>query len=123
MPDTPLNPDALEAVARERYESRRSFEDLPPWDDLLERNRKAEIRALGNRVSAYLAIAQPEVTSVEALDQLPVGTVVIINGTMLQAFDKDDYGTMWSRVRDIDAYQSDALALPARVLYRPEVDE
>lgn len=58
--NTPLNQDALEAVAHERYEARRSFEGLPPWEDLLERNRKAEVRALENTVSAYLEVAQQD---------------------------------------------------------------
>ena len=57
---TQLNPDALEAVAHGRYEARRSFEGLPPWEDLLERNRKAEIRALENTVSAYLEVVQQD---------------------------------------------------------------
>lgn len=121
MPDTPLNPDALEAASRVNDPEAWSMIDDIPNDPGAMRLRESLIAEAGRTVSAYLAVAQPEVNSVEELDALPIGSVVIINGTMLQADDRDDYGTMWSRVRDIDAYPSEALALPARVLYRPEV--
>lgn len=124
MPDTQLNPDALEAAARallamQQPEVSADYAWNVQFDDGREELRKEAAAA----VSAYLAVALPEVTSVEELDALPIGAVIVINGTMLQAEDRDDYGTMWSRVRDIDAYPSDALALPARVLHIPEVND
>lgn len=123
MPDTPLNPDALEAVARERYESRRSFEDLPPWEDLLERNRKAEIRALGNRVSAYLAAAQPVVNSVEELDALPAGSIIFYDeGFTIIAAKKSYYDGEWY-VTGCNEYRRTDTLFPATVMHRPEVDE
>jgi len=108
----PLNPDALSRASdtiSDRYDGN-GYEGTA--------NEIAE-----DAIRAYLAVAQPVVNSVEELDALPVGTVVIINGTMFQADDRDVYGTMWSRVRDIDACSSESLALPARVLYRPEAND
>ncbi|MBM7767340.1 hypothetical protein [Glutamicibacter nicotianae] len=124
MPNQPpLNPDALEAVAHERYEARRSFEGLPPWEDLLERNRKAEIRGLGNIVSAYLAAAQPEVNSVEELDALPAGTLVRAGG---REFYKTSYIDLpWILPYGVDRFASGYLAKHSKltVTHRPGMND
>jgi len=107
MTSTPLNEEALDAA-------------ILACASYMGRSYESVAKAV---VGAYLAVAQPVMNSVEELDALPVGSVIVVNDTMLQADDRDDYGTMWSRVRDIDAYQSDALVLPATVLHRPEVTD
>ncbi|MGP9727927.1 hypothetical protein [Glutamicibacter sp. AOP3-A1-12] len=114
----PLNPDALEVACDAVIDA--SFgQELP----------EAPIDLATAAVSAYLAVAQPEVNSVEELDALPFNTVAAftmfpldrpvpfelssINGT-----DKT-----WQQPGDGAAYPNSIMAryLPARVLYRPEV--
>ena len=66
MPDTPLNPDALEA-AENMFIFMCADGYTPKAEDAAE-----------SLVSAYLAVAQPEVNSVEELDALPEGTVLLV---------------------------------------------
>lgn len=74
-------------------------------------------------IQAYLAAlpaAQPVVNSVEELDALPVGTVVL--DAYGASVTKIDYAT-WVRVTPAisGGRMFHAPYLPARVLYRPEV--
>lgn len=117
MNQPPLNPDALEAAAKATMGT--VYGKLPA-----EEMHVAVARAA---VSAYLAVAQPVVNSVEELDALPFNTVAMftmlpldrpvpfelssINGT-------DRY---WMQPGDGAGYTNVIMAryLPARVLYRP----
>lgn len=99
MPNpTPLNPDGIEK-AYEEY----------GWSGRLE-----------IAIRAYLAVAQPEVNSVEELDKLPVGSVIMMRGLVAPFLHTDDG---WESTRTpgkpVWDYTNNPHYLPARVLYRP----
>lgn len=128
MPNTPLNPDALEAAADAVIDA--SFgQELP----------EAPIDLATAAVSAYLAVAQPEVNTVEELDQLPHGAVIMATGgnwnpehpelflkcgykhapwMALDPSDRDD-GENLESSGAVLRWRCDG---EARVLHRPEVD-
>ena len=115
----PLNPDALVDAVRAYQVARTEMHTNASYD----RAR----HLLSRSISAYLAVAQPVVNSVEELDTLPFNTVAMftmlpldrpvpfelssINGT-------DRY---WMQPGDGAGYTNVIMAryLPARVLYRP----
>lgn len=119
MPDTPLNPDALEAAAKALWEW---WNPELPWEENDDRTKEQWRDEMAKAaLSAYLAVAQPEVKSVEELDALPIGTVVYANNHIGPA-ERFDIG--WMGCGNTAAWSSPVLArdgLPARVLYRPEV--
>ena len=99
-----LNPDALEAA----YEA----VDHPA----VTRDDMEDI--VSDAVSAYLAAALPEVTSVEELHQLPHLTTVLDGAGVVRTL----IGTRCGDMMWADVYGEDGvIELPARVLYRPEV--
>ncbi|PCC31412.1 hypothetical protein [Glutamicibacter sp. BW77] len=106
MPNTPLNPDALEAAAKATMGI--VYGKLPA-----EEMHVAVARAA---VSAYLAAAQSVVNSVEELDALPHGTVIF--NSLDEAVSK--YGDDWY-FPGIKHRFATVVSLPARVLYLPEV--
>lgn len=70
MPDTPLNPDALEAGAKALFMRERKYHtpsiecpEPPNWEDLTETSME---HYRGN-ARAVLAVAQPEANSVESI--------------------------------------------------------
>ena len=68
MPDTPLNPDALEVAVRAFQKNANAYmQALYTSDEVIE-----------DAITAYLTAAQPEVNSVEELDALPEGTVLLV---------------------------------------------
>lgn len=111
MTSTPLNPDALtEAI------------------ETIGRLNVASVEpAIVGRVAieTYLAVAQPVVTTFEESDALPVGSVVLdVDGNTARRFPDgwrttvvEADGRVWlsGHMEDPD--------LPARVLYRPEVND
>ena len=108
MPDTPLNPDALEA-ARLVYGRLTECEGDSDCDE-------CQVEA-SQIIRAYLAVAQPEVNSVE-LDRLPIGSIVLDATGTTRTYVASEYGAYYA-----DCYGEDGvLELPARVLYRPEVN-
>lgn len=110
MPNQPLNPDALEAARFALTRSERAFgRDGKPADPL---------HVATAIVSAYLAVAQPEVSAVEELDALPCASVVLHGVTAYQKYGAREPFD-WSA--DGRWYDSTQVELPARVLYRPEV--
>ncbi|MGP9031538.1 hypothetical protein ACT17S_00485 [Glutamicibacter mysorens] len=73
---------------------------------------------------AHLASAQPMVTSMEELDALKVGAVIRTEATeqIVEKMRHSPYLPYWiASGEDDEASMRDLL--PARVLYRPEVDE
>lgn len=107
MNQPPLNPDALRAA----------FEAVQAIDGPASIGSMEVAEAA---VSAYLAAAQPVVNSVEELDQLPVGSVV------LDRFDYPHLKAMialpeYLNLRTGARITRTEFYLPARVLYRPEV--
>lgn len=116
MPDTPLNPDALEA-GHEAYR-RAYFKDGAPAPRCFEKG-----------LSAYLAAALPEVTSVEELDQLPIGSAVLSEKYIAQQ-EAEEYPCVFQKLYTGDWHRGGRSSdthpdyfLPARVLYRPEVND
>lgn len=119
MPDTPLNPDALEAAAKAMVTHSETWdEERSHWSKEFFRG-KAKLA-----VSAYLAVALPEVTNVEELDALPdMSAVLDGDGFVLQKLPDDDDDSYWFIVGDTSSYYDRDIELPARVLYRPEVND
>lgn len=111
MNQPPLNPDAFDAAWEALYEAFSGrIGDLNGNDC----ERMAE-----TAIQAYLAAALPEVTSVEELDQLPVGAVVYASNHIGPA---EKFAVGWMGCGNNAAWSSALLArdgLPARVLYRP----
>ena len=104
MPDTPLNPDALSHAKAAAVDCRingGSTEDV------------AECA-----VEAYLAVAQPEVNSVEELDALPLTSVVRTHHGWV--YQLRGFGWVATGLSDAVAHIDVLDFFPARVLYRPE---
>lgn len=119
MPDTPLNPAALEKACKSLWESRgnypRKWENVNPETAIFLRSKVIKY------VSAYLTVAQPEVNSVEELEALPMHTYVQGNDGFKHA---KDWNGGWHLIvnRPSSApHLSGSIELPARVLYRPEM--
>lgn len=113
MPNTPLNPDALEVAERWMQEKSATF-------GLHWKNAKPIIEA-------YLAVAQPVVTSVEELDALPIGSV-ILSERYIARQEGEEYPGVFQKLYTGDWHRGGRSSdthpdyfLPARVLYRPEV--
>lgn len=111
MNQPPLNPDgvlnAMDTLMAETDADARAAE----WA------RKVTTRVL----EGYLAVALPEVTSIEELDQLPVGSVVRGGEDDLvgEKIRFSPYLPHWCTIgEEVEADKRDLL--PARVLYRPE---
>lgn len=136
MPDTPLNPDALEAAlawfAQAVAEVDVKFADdgTRPGDYWTGyRTAKNEIadlltepKLISKAVKAGIAVALPEVTSVEELHQLPSGSIVRASGGSAWKKFGSGWGA-WFKAGDSLDYEASIVALPARVLYRPEVND
>ena len=107
----PLNPDGV----------LNAMDTLMAETDTDERATEWAHKVTTRVLEGYFAVAQPEVNSVEELDQLPVGTVVYANNHIGTA-ERFDVG--WMGCGNTAAWSSPVLArdgLPASVLYRPEV--
>lgn len=109
MTDTPLNTGAL---AHARSATFDCWENGGNMDDLAECT-----------IEAYLAVARPVVNSVEELDALPVGSVILDGDPcVLQMVEKSSIvGSEWAIANEEHIYTTGKITLPARVLYRPEV--
>ena len=81
---------------------------------------KCPIEMAESAITAYLAVTQPIVETVEGLEELPVGTAIRCNsGRILESFETWEAGIMWSPTDSDGARRSDEVALPARVIWRP----
>ena len=69
-------------------------------------------------IIAYLAVTQPTVETVEGLEGLPVGTII------LDRFEDESYtrivGPRWVSWVEQDGLRHTEVALPARVVWRPQ---
>lgn len=121
MPDTPLNPDALEAAARALLAVQQPDVSADyAWNAQFDDGREELRKEAAATVSAYLAAALPEVTSVEELDQLPDRSVVLdADGAACQRNGFGMDGNCWDSMGE--EMLSRHIPLPARVLYRPAV--
>ncbi|MFJ2619708.1 hypothetical protein [Glutamicibacter sp. NPDC087344] len=109
MPDTPLNLDGIEMATRILVR------------DKVHHDGKTNSYAITEQmVSAYLAAALPEVTSVEEADGLSVGSVVILRDGTARL--RTDWSSGWASAKAGDDYPTDDTGcFPARVLHMPEV--
>ena len=118
--NTPLNPDALASMARIHFESGRT--DHRKWEHLYPEIQDTLIAEMRPYAEAVLAVAQPEVNSVEELDQLPVGSVIRgeEDDLVSEKIRHSPYLPYWVTTgNEVEADERDLF--PARVLYRPEV--
>ena len=78
---------------------------------------KCPIEMAESAVTAYLDVAQPVVTTVEELEGLEVGTII------LDRFEDEAYtrivGPRWVSWNEQDGLRHTEVALPARVTWRP----
>ena len=111
----PLNPDALEDAADVIW-MRAHGEHGVCRADRERGSYRIAVDAAEEAISAYLAVAQPVVNSVEELDALPHGSVIL--NSLEEAVSK--YGDDWY-FPGIKHRFATVASLPARVLYRPEV--
>ncbi len=119
MPDTPLNPDALEAACLAAIQN-----ESPGATFADEEDRRDWLGWMRPVVSAYLAVAQPEVNSVEELESYPLGTVFLDDlDDVMQHLTDGEGGSYWVRTGDFRYYDVTEVELPARVLYRPVVND
>ncbi len=132
MPDTPLNPEQIiqqsptlkaAVLAGVKKGARSDAEAVRNY----RASRDCIVAALPE-LRTHFAAALPEVTSVEELEALPVESVVLdADNCVLQILHNGeqylngDPFREYCMVGDIRGYESDEVALPARVLYMPEV--
>lgn len=107
MNQPPLNPDALRRAA-DAVSELYADGHCPKAEDA------AEVA-----VSAYLAAALPEVTSVEELRALPIGSVIIDGDGDAGILEPETIA--FGETRPLPYPYVAKHYLPARVLYRPEV--
>lgn len=123
MPDAKLNPDALEAAAKELFleDENTAYVKYPEWDSPENVGKPVYIENARAAVSAYLAAALPEVTSVEELEALPQESVIrsVVFGVVRERFDSG-----WLATGGEGFAQSSDIAGRAHVvLYRPEAND
>ena len=115
---TTLDPRALEEAARVKCRQDEEQMLLPDWDDLDGDQQDALRGEAAEIIAAYLAAAQPVVTTVEELEGLEVGTII------LDRFEDESYtriaGPRWVSWVEQDGLRHTEVALPARVLWRPQ---
>ena len=137
--NTPLNPDAIEHAIKEVYGDGPRM-DWPSDMTGYQTHRDYARTSVEQIASAYLGFAQPVVNSVEELDALPHGTVIMATGGQ----PNPDYpelflkaGYEWSPWQALDPsdrddgenMESSGSVLKwrcdgeARVLYRPAVND
>jgi len=125
----PLNEEALEAMSRVMNPDAWATIDRHPDDDLTIMTKKAELSKAEKLAAAYLsAVPDDIVTTLEELDALPAGSVIITRGGRVwTAFEpRVSFGFEYCRwmcpdggyVRDKGWFSN----LPARVLYRPKAN-
>ncbi|MGP5391519.1 hypothetical protein [Glutamicibacter arilaitensis] len=118
---TPLNPDALEAAAKS-LDVNYNPEQWPVMASMMRDYAEAA-------VSAYLAVAQPVVNSMEELEALPVGSV-ILSESYQYSLTVPNYPVVFQKLYTQEWHRGGRLAdthpeiiIPARVIYQPEVDD
>ena len=114
-----LDPRGLEAAARVKCRQDEELMLLPDWGDLDGDQQDALRGEVSDIITAYLvAASQPVVTTVEELEGLEVGTII------LDRFEDESYtrivGPRWVSWVEQDGLRHTEVALPARVLWRPQ---
>lgn len=124
---TPLNEEALAKAAAELFFTITAHKSAAEvvgfdWKGMKATTRAPWETASKKVVSAYLAVAQPVVNSVEELDALPDRSVVLdAHGAACQRNGYGMEGNYWDSMGE--EMLSRHVPLPATVLYRPEVSD
>ena len=112
-----LDPRGLEEAARVKCRQDEEQMLLPDWDDLDGDQQDALRGEVSDIITAYLAVTQPIVETVEGLEELEVGTII------LDQFEDEAYtrivGPRWVSWDAQDGLRHTEVALPARVIWRP----
>lgn len=111
MTNTPLNPDAIEHAIKEVYGDGPRM-DWPSDMTGYQTHRDYARTIVEQIASAYLAVAQPVVNSVEELDKLPLMTILCD----FHGYRAEKWTHGFKLVGSVGVY---SITLPARVLYRP----
>lgn len=115
-----INKNALEATSREIFPSLWELIDLHPDDPNTPKYREYALSKAESAIRAYLAIAQPVLTTQEELDELSHETVIrdredfVFERIVHHSKDPEWWGTT-------DFLNETKVTLPVRVLYLPEV--
>lgn len=121
MPDTPLNPDGIEAGAKALYDHFKSQavdngETWQEWEELDELGHEVARDDAEAAVSAYIAVAQPEVTSaVEAFINERPGYITALKNTR----GTDDQSDYWRWQGHAESRRQLAQALGWTVPHNP----
>ena len=118
---TPLNEEALEAMSRVMNPNVWHTIDRFPDDELVVMTKQEELSKAKKLAEAYLsAVPADTVNSVAELDALKDGAIIIDDdGDVMRYTSKTDSGNHWEVMGTEEWYSS--AALPATVLYRPEM--
>ena len=117
---TTLDPRALEAAARELFESEENtaMVEYPEWDSPKNVGKPLYIEDAEAAITAYLAVAQPVVETVEELEGLPARTIIVDATGRARRWE----GEYWTDATT-ESYTHEGLEhwgmLPARVIWRP----
>ena len=113
---TTLDPRGLDKAAEVRANLDAYDWGMPRWDDLEDEQRDALRGEASDIITAYLDSAQPVVETVEELEELPVGVVVLDS-------DQEELVNLpegWYCIAHNElALPHEDIALPARVIWRP----
>ena len=111
-----LDPRALKEAARMKCRQDEEQMLLPDWDDLDGDQQDALRGEVSDIITAYLAVTQPIVTTVDELVELPGRSAVVDADGMVAQMDAHDPHHWDGLERCWDATQ---ITLPARVIWRP----
>lgn len=108
----PLNPDALDNLATVVF----GF-DIEEWNEHDEDEKRQLLAPYIRTIETYLAAALPEVTSVEQLKALPIGSVILDGGGDAGIIEPG--AILFAETNPLSPEYVAKHYLPARVLYRP----
>ena len=116
-----LDPRALEEAARVIALQNSEILGHDTWGDLWDEQRDCQRSEAAEIITAYLAVTQPIVETVEELEGLPTGTVVqTVDEGETEVWITDGAGGQeWSLAGSCQRFSAALMPLPARVIWRP----
>lgn len=117
---TTLDLRGLEAAARVKCRLDEEQMLLPDWDDL-DGDQQDALRGEAEQIiTAYLAVAQPIVETVEELEELPAETVIqTVDEGETEVWTTDGSGDdEWSLAGSCQRFSARHIPLPVRVIHR-----
>lgn len=113
---TTLDPRGLEEAARVKCRQDEELMLLPDWGDLDGDQQDALRGEVSDIITAYLAVTQPIVETVEELEGLEEGTVIELRDGTTRI--RTGWSSGWASAAAGDDHPDDT-DLPARVIWRP----